>query len=205
MTAPAPHGSGSGMPLSIRIIGRSSAPGAIFVLAVAAIFVVGLPLLARTVTADEVPAAAETSAVTLGTPADGTLTITPAGEWVQGTATDAYIEFTNAGAVLSIAAPQPVAATGTPEQVIAATVDNLTSDVAASWVASDPVEISTDAGDPGLCVTGTTVADVAMTCAVQHGEEVSTLTATASAQVWPSLQPSVDTILRSMTFTGPAA
>ncbi|WP_284327963.1 hypothetical protein [Demequina litorisediminis] len=204
MTAPAPPAAVPACRCRSESSDAGSAPGALFVIAVAAAFVVGLPFLARTVAPTDPPVAAEATTVTIGTPTDGTVTITAAGDWIQDTTTDAYVEFTNAGAVLSIAAPQPVAATGTPEQVIQGTIASLAADVSAAWVASDPIEISTDNGDPGLCVTGTTVTDIAMTCAIQHHDEVSTLTATASTQVWPSLQPSVDAILRSITFTDPA-
>ncbi len=205
MSDPAPHGSGTRMPLSIRIIGRSSAPGALFVVAVAALFVFGLPLVASSLpNADEAPVPADTT-LTIGVEGSSQVAVTLSGDWTEESRNDASLLLTNAGAELSIAAPQPIAATGTPQDVIARAVDDLTTDVEASWVASEPVELTTDAGDPGLCVTGTTVVDVAMTCAVQHGEQVSTLTATASAQVWPSLQPSVDAMVRSMRFTEPAA
>ncbi len=193
------------MPLSIRIIGRSSAPGALFVVAVAAFFVFGLPLVASSIPdTDETPVPADAT-LTIGAPDASQVTVTLSGDWTEAARTDGNITLTNAGAELSIAAPQPIAATGTPDDVIARAVADLTADVEASWVASDPIELTTDAGDSGLCVTGTTVVDVAMTCAVQHGEEVSTLTATASAQVWPSLQPSVDAMVRSMRFTEAAA
>ncbi|WP_144018632.1 hypothetical protein [Demequina sp. NBRC 110051] len=205
MSDPAPHGSGARMPLSIRIIGRSSAPGALFVVAVAALFVFGLPLIASSLPdEDEVAVPADTT-LTIGVEGSSQVTVTLSGDWTEESHTDASLLLTNAGAELSIAAPQPIAATGTPEDVIARAVADLTADVEASWVASDPIELTTDAGDSGLCVTGATVVDVAMTCAVQHGEEVSTLTATASAQVWPSLQPSVDAMVRSMRFTEAAA
>ncbi|MDE0571960.1 hypothetical protein ON058_00845 [Demequina sp. B12] len=208
MNSRAPRGSADPrLPLSLRLIGRSTLPGALFIIGVAALFVVAIPALATFVQRDEAPVGADVRLLTVGTPGSETLTITLADNWTidEDTATpeSPAVELTNAGATLGITAPRPFEVGASPASLIDGFATELLADEETGWVVSDTIEVETDAGDYALCVTGSTVNTIQAVCVLANEDVYATLTTDAAAQTWTSLQRGIEDMLRSAVFEEP--
>ncbi|WP_062070866.1 hypothetical protein [Demequina sediminicola] len=194
------------LPLSLRLIGRPSWPGALLLVVAASAFIWGLPWLASALPVQEGLEEPSTRTLTVSSPGSTAVTITLAEGWnisdepVEG-ADPMSATLVNAGATIAITPPQELGPeVGLDELLIEATAP-LEDDPASAWVISDPVEFTTDSGDPGECVTASTTTDLQFRCAVVHDGEYVTFEAESPAATWQSLQAGAEDMVQSTTFS----
>lgn len=195
----------SDLPLSLRIIGRPSWPGALFIAVCAVLFVWGLPQIAATLPPDETVAEPATRTIMVESPGTGTVVITLADGWdiadESATGEADTVTLVNAGATLDVSPPRDLEGRSL-DAILADATQQFADDPAAGWVISEPVEFTTDAGDPGMCVTSSTTADLQFSCAVTHDDLYVTYEAQSTTATWPSLQDGASAMVNSTVITG---
>ncbi|WP_152649195.1 hypothetical protein [Demequina flava] len=194
------------LPLSLRLISLPSWPGALFMATIAVAFVFGLPWLASALPTQEGIEEPAARTLAVNSPGSATVTITLEDGWniaddsINGPDSTS-VTLVNAGATFAVTPPRALGPDATLDDVLAEATVALAEDPSSGWVISDPVPITTDANDPGQCITASTTTDLQFTCAVLHGGSYATFEADSPSATWPALQDGVAAMVLSTTFS----
>ncbi|WP_062519499.1 hypothetical protein [Demequina silvatica] len=186
--------SGQAQPLSVRLIGRGSLAGALVILAVALVYAVALPAVAR-----EMSAPAPPRVVDIGAGA----TVTTSEDWSVSASHPGITTLTQAGATLSITAPHASALH--PAQAIETVTDQWVAQAQEQGqgiVAPQPRAFTTDAGDDAATVTLQEPLQTRQAWVVSNGAEQVLVLLTAPPAAWESTNASAQSIVRSLGFGG---
>lgn len=175
------------LPLSLRLIGRSSLPGAALIAAVAAVLVVVLPLAA-----DAIDRGDETDVA-----ATGRVAVSLAEGWTISSQSGGVTTLADGSATLTLRTTTSAAPI---DALVQDAVDELAADATATWVVGDPSPFRTDAGDAGETVTAASENLSTQIWVVDLGgvETVSMLTAPIEA--WPEAQPAAEQMVESLAL-----
>jgi hypothetical protein len=179
------------LPLSLRIIGRSSVPGAIVVLAVAFAFVVLVPTLA-----DAVAGSDEGGDDTVA--AGGTLELTLADGWSVESQAAGVTTLVSGSATLTVTAS--VSGPGTADALLIDEIDRIASDPTANWVISDPLPYESPSG-VGETFTAASETLSTQTWVVDNGSLDTVSTLLAPLETWATALPGAEQIVNSMVVT----
>ncbi|WP_084104607.1 hypothetical protein [Demequina sp. NBRC 110056] len=182
------------MPLSVRLIGRSSLPGAAIVAAIAMVLVAGVPMLASWLAEP----AAEEEAVSAGT-----LEVTLAQGWSVDGQESGVTTLVQGSSTLTLEVTTSDA--DDLEASVAARVEDLASDESANWVSTDPVEYTADDGHPGATVSATSETRSTQVWIAVYGEFATVATLVAPVESWAATQPSAEDMVMSLTLTDESA
>lgn len=179
----------SRLPLSLRLIGRNSAPGALIVAAVALFFVAVMPLIADLVDGAE-PGGSDAVA------ARGTLELSLAEGWSVESQSAGVTTLVSGSATLTVSAsasgPQSL------EPLVDDAVAALAEDSTANWVITDPVPYTTDSGHAGFTVVATSETQSTQTWVIDNGSLDTVSTLTAPLESWTGALPGAEEIVDSM-------
>lgn len=192
MTAQADPREGVGAPrepLALRLVNRSSLLGAVAVLAVAAVYAVGLPWLGALAAADD----AQVAALAVGP----SLVVTDTDGWgvtEQGAATTTLAK-DGATLVITVAVNAPMDLEAARDAVVAGW-DDLQADAVVTT--SPPYQTS-----PGYDVAGAvahTTTDVRQVWIVSDGQDATTVTLSAPSAAWDVASESARVVVDSLRF-----
>jgi|GEM_PF-3434357 len=183
------------LPLSVRLIGRSSLPGAGIVLGLALLLVVGVPWLVDR-TADAEVSEGDSLAVA------PRIEISLAEGWSVGDDVGQATVLVNGSANLYVAtgATAGEALEGQLQEALA----DFEEDPNATWVFGDPVQFATDVGDPGVSVSGTSETQGSKTWVVAHGTYETVAVLTAPLERWSQVEPDAARMVASLALSTPA-
>lgn len=176
-------------PLSVRLIGRGSAAGALVIAMVALAYAVVLPLVAEAVSAPAPP-----RVIDIGAGA----TVTVAETWSEGSPAAGETTLTQGGATLVLSEPEAT------ERLPIETLDGLTS----GWietapegsVATAPRTFTTDAGDDAATVVLQEPLETVQAWVVSDGAHEVIAVLTAPPAAWEATSASAQVLVRSLTF-----
>ncbi|WP_062205409.1 hypothetical protein [Demequina salsinemoris] len=180
------------VPLSIRLIGSTGIRSAIIVALIAVLYLVGLPLLdvvlrAPAVDAGRIVAAQGTSVV-------------PPEDWAYDADSDTFHVFTQAGATLIVT--PVIEVSGTLEEAMQPTRDQLEGDAEGQWVVSEPQEFETIAGDPAILLSAQNATDAQLVWIVQHDDQQVSVVMTSPATSLETVFGSAQALVESLRFSG---
>lgn len=182
----------SRLPLSLRIIGRNSAPGALLVAGIALFFVLAVPMLAALVS-DPDQGSDGDEAVAAG----GTLELSLASGWTVESQSGGVTTLTSGSATLtvraSVSGPESLA------PLVDDAVDRLAQDATANWVITEPIEYTTESGYPGFTVSATSETLSTQTWVVDNGSLDTVSTLTTPLESWTAALPGAQEIVESMS------
>ncbi len=176
------------IPLSIRLVGRSGVPGAIVVGLIALVYLVGIPALDAALRGPTVDAARVTFA-------NGISVVPPEG-WAYDADSETFQVFTQAGATIIVA--PPLTATGTLEEAVEPTQEQLASDSEGQWVVSDPQYFTTRAGDPAVLLAAQNATDAQLLWIIEHDGRHVRVTMNAPSASLESAFSSAQALVESM-------
>ncbi|GIG53961.1 hypothetical protein [Demequina activiva] len=179
----------SRLPLSLRLIGRNSAPGALIVAAIALFFVVAVPALAG-VLRDPEPAADDAVA------AGGTLELSLAEGWSVESQSSGVTTVVSGSATLTVRAS--ISGPASLEPLVDEAVAALAEDPTANWVITDPVPYTTESGYPGFTVSATSETLSTQTWVIDNGTLDTVSTLAAPLESWAGALPGAQEIVESM-------
>ncbi len=178
----------------MRLIGRGSLPGAVVVLAIAALYAVALPMVAARASAPPPP-----RIVAIG---DGAM-VTSSPDWSEAVSDGSTTTLTLGGAVLSLHEPAPADAPVAVE--LGMLTDAWMSQAPDGSVSTQPRAFATDAGDDAATVVVQEPQQTVQAWVVSDGtlEVVAVLTAPATS--WDAASSSAQTLIRSLRFPAPTS
>lgn len=176
-------------PLSVRLIGRGSATGALVIAVVALAYAVVLPLVAHAVSAPAPP-----RVIDIG----GGATVIADETWSEGSPATGQTTLTQGGATLVLSEPEA------SEELPIETLDGLT----ARWietapegsVATAPRAFTTDAGDDAATVILQEPLQTVQAWVVSDGSHRVVAVLTAPPAAWEATSASAQVLVRSLTF-----
>ncbi|MFW2512488.1 hypothetical protein ACNI3K_01785 [Demequina sp. SO4-13] len=184
------------LPLSIRLIGRSSLPGALLVLAIAFVFIGAVPL-AATLQLDAAQATGEVISV------GNEIELTVAEDWridsQDGRAT-----------VLSSGSSQLVVIPAYEESrsssaVVAAEIAAVEGDQSSSWVTGEPETFTTEAGDTGVTISASSETNAREVWAVSHDGLTTVAVLSTTIESWAIAEPQAQAMVDSLVFADDSA
>ncbi|MFV0634558.1 hypothetical protein [Demequina sp.] len=179
------------LPLALRLIGRSSAPGAAVVAGIALLLVGGVPLLA-TALEDNKAGDEEASA------AGGTVELSLAAGWSVADQSAGITTLTHGSATLTI---ETVPGGDGIASLAQEATDVLEADESANWVINTPAEYTTDDGHPGATVTATSETRSAEVWVADYDAFATVAILTAPVEAWAAALPGATEIVGSLTVT----
>ncbi|MFN3865472.1 MAG: hypothetical protein ACK4MD_02015 [Demequina sp.] len=180
------------LPLSIRLIGRSSVPGALLVLAIAAVFIGVVPLAAK-IQLNSAQASGEIIAV------GNAIGLTVANDWgVQSQ--DGRATVLSSGSSHLVIAPA-YEEQRSPAQVVAAEVSRLEGDESGAWVVGEPGPFVTAQGDGGATVAASSETAATQVWAVAHDGLTTVAVLSTTIESWSSAQPRAQEMVDSIVFS----
>ncbi|WP_084038920.1 hypothetical protein [Demequina sp. NBRC 110053] len=179
---------GPRLPLSVRLIGRSSLPGAAIIAGIALIMVGVVPYaagaLTGTATKDETTAA------------EGTLEISLAPGWAVEQQADGVTTLASGSATLTV---EVEGGAVDVQQAAQDAADALAEDASANWIMTEPSAFTADDGSRGATVTATSEARSTQVWVTSYETFWTTSTLTAPLEAWASAQPGAEQMVVAMT------
>ncbi|MFW7415483.1 hypothetical protein [Demequina sp. SO4-18] len=184
------------LPLSIRLIGRSSVPGALLVLSIAVVFIGIVPFAAKL----QLNAAQSSGEVI---PVGNAVELTVADDWSvdsqDGRAT-----------VLSSGSSQVVIVPAYEESrsanaVATAEISVVEGDQTGSWVTGEPEAFTTEQGDVGVTISASSETNARQVWAVSHEGLTTVAALSTTIESWTTAEPQVQAMIDSIVFADNAA
>ncbi|WP_084125294.1 hypothetical protein [Demequina sp. NBRC 110054] len=179
------------IPLSIQLIGRTGFRSALIVALIAVFYLVGLPMIDGALRAPSVDAGRIVAA-------QGTSVVPPEG-WAYDADSETFHVFTQAGATLIVT--PVIAVSGSLEEAIQPTLDQLESDTEGQWVVSAPQEFETIAGDPAILLSAQNPTDAQLVWIVQHDDQQVSVVMTSPATSLETVFGSAQALVESLRFS----
>lgn len=179
------------LPLSIRLIGRSSVPGALLVLAIAAVFIGIVPLAAKL----QLNASQATGDVI---PVGNAIELTVANDWsVESQDGRATVLASGSSRLVIVPAYRD---SRSVTQVVTAEISTVDADGTGSWVVGEPTTFETDRGDEGATVSASSETNATQVWAVSHEGLTTVAVLSTTIESWTSAQPLVQDMVDSIEF-----
>ncbi|WP_062137476.1 hypothetical protein [Demequina aestuarii] len=180
------------LPLSIRLIGRSSVPGALLVLAVAAVFIGIVPLAAKL----QLNASQATGDVIQ---VGNAFELTVANDWsVESQDGRATVLASGSSRLVIVPAYED---SRSVTQVVAAEISSVDADGTGSWVVGEPTTFETDLGDQGATVSASSETSATQVWAVSRDGLTTVAVLSTTIESWTSAQPLVQDMIDSIEFS----
>lgn len=182
----------SATPVAVGLLSRRSIVGGSIVLAVAAFYLLALPIIDNSVGGE--------SPFRPGDPfviADS-YTIVPEPGWDLEAAGDLFTTLKKGESALILigAAPQDQS----PEEAIGVQITAFENDETTTWVIGEPQTFVTNAGDHGVKLVAHSPKQASETWIIANGELSTTLVATTPDSVWNSVAEGLDAMAGSVVF-----
>ncbi|WNM24722.1 hypothetical protein RN607_01095 [Demequina capsici] len=178
------------IPLAIRIIGKRGVAGAVVIGLIAVAYLVGLPMLDAALRGPGADAGRISTT--------GGISVLPPDGWAYEPSSEAFQVFTQAGATLIVSPAVP--ASGTLEDAVDPTRQQLEADAQSQWVVSDPQTFSTTAGDPAILLAAQNGTDSQLLWVVRHGDLQITVVMTAPNVSLETVFTSAQALVESVRF-----
>lgn len=178
------------LPVSVGLLGRRSVTGALVVLGVALVYMVGAPVLSSV---------AGDSDFSPGQPfvVGGNVEITPAPGWaLDPSSSELFSTLTKNGVGMVVVPASP--ATQAAEQMAQEAVDGWAADTENTWVVGDPQTFVTNVGDHGVSVTAHSTDEVQESWSIVTDTQQVTILATSPDSVWATTSPEMDAMIDSV-------
>lgn len=180
------------LPLSIRLIGRSSVPGAVLVVVIALLFVGAVPLAAKL----QLNAAQASGDVI---PIGNLVTLTVANDWtIESQDGRATVLSSGSSQVVIVPAYRE---SRPAEQVARAELSTLGDSGNASWVVGEPTAFTTDDGDRGVTLAASSETSAVQVWVVTHDGYATMAVLTSTIESWASAAPRVQEMVDSVAFS----
>ncbi len=180
------------LPLSIRLIGRKSWPGAVMVLAVAAVFVLVIPFAAK-VELNSRQATGQTVAV------GDTLELTVANDWRVISQNKRETVLASGSATLSVEPAHE--SPESPREILDTRIEALTSEGTSTWVVAEPTTFATSSGEAGASVTASSGTLAAQVWVITREGLTTTAVLNTTIESWNTTQAGAQQMIDSLTFT----
>lgn len=179
-------------PLSVRLIGRASLPGALIVAAVALAYAVMLPQVAARMTAADAP-----RAVSIG---HGAVMVVDRAWTVAGADDAGVTTLSQDASTLEISAPRPTDAL--PHETLAAITAEWTAAALEGAVITAPRASTTDAGDRAATAVLQEPLSTTQAWVVSDGGQEVVAVLTSPAATWEAASHSAQLVVMSTRFGG---